>query len=69
VWLLFLLYEVLFAGIEYALIFANCPRLLWSIALFAQLVLFVAFCLLPQLRGAAPQTPRKPSGGGLDRPL
>ena len=40
-----------------------------SFALFAQTVLCVTFGLLPRLRGAAPQTPRKPSGGGLDRPL
>ena len=65
-----------FAGNEYALFFANCPRvfievlvLFPSFALFAQLVLFVAFCLLPRLRGAAPQTPRKPAGARLDRAL
>ena len=65
-----------FAGNEYALFFANCPLvfieglvLFPSGELFAQLILCVAFGLLPRLRGAAPQTPRKPAGARLDRAL
>ena len=43
-------------------------RRLWTVALFAQLILFVACGLLPRLR-ALPSNSRKPAGARLDRAL
>jgi len=59
----------------HALISANCPLimvegfdLLLSVTLFAQKDSEYRFFAVPRLR-ALPSNSRKPSGGGLDRPL